>query len=78
MELMNTSVGLKLIVNPDDKKVEKEMDNKTVKGYWENDARAIVVYSNDIPEGDYQYVTGDWGVKKNVSNPKTDKAVIGY
>lgn len=78
MELMNTSVGLKLIVNPDDKKVEKEMDNKTVKGYWDNDPRTIIVYSNDVPEGDYQYVTADWGVKKNVSNPKTDKAVIGY
>ncbi|MDE6452248.1 MAG: haloacid dehalogenase-like hydrolase [Odoribacter sp.] len=78
MELMNTSVGLKLIVNPDDKKTEKEMNNKTVKEYWANDPRAITVYSNDVPEGNYPYVTGEWGVKKNVSNPKTDKTVIGY
>ncbi|NCE71727.1 haloacid dehalogenase-like hydrolase [Odoribacter sp. Z80] len=78
MELMNTSVGLKLIVNPDDKKVEKEMGNKTVKQYWDNDPRAITVYCNDVPEGDYQYVTGEWGVKKNVANAKTDKIVIGY
>ncbi len=78
MELMNTSVGLKLIVNPDDKKVEKEMGNKTVKQYWDNDPRAITVYCNDVPEGDYQYVTGEWGVKKNAANAKTDKIVIGY
>ena len=42
MELMNTSVGLKLIVNPDDKKVEKEMGNKTVKQYWDKIGRAHV------------------------------------
>ena len=78
MEMMNTSVGLKLIVNPDDQKIEKEMDNKTVKQYWENDPRAITVYSNDVPEGNYKYVTGEWGVKKNATNAKEDKAVIGY
>lgn len=78
MELMNTSVGLKMIVNPDDKKVEKEMDNKTVKQYWDNDPRAITVYCNDVPEGNYKYVTGEWGVKKNATNAKTDKVVIGY
>ena len=78
MELMNTSVGLKMIVNPDDKKVEKEMGNKTVKQYWDNDPRAITVYSNDVPEGNYKYVTGEWGVKKNATNAKEDKAVIGY
>lgn len=64
MELMNTSVGLKMIVNPDDKKVEKEMDNKTVKQYWDNDPRAITVYSNDVPEGNHKYVTEEWGVRK--------------
>lgn len=78
MEMMNTSVGLKMIVNPDDKKVEKEMDNKTVKQYWANDPRAITVYSNDVPEGNYKYVTGEWGVKKNATNPKESKVVIGY
>ena len=30
-EMRKTSVGLKLIVNPDDQKIEKERDNKTVK-----------------------------------------------
>lgn len=78
MELMNTSVGLKMIVNPDDKKVEKEMNNKTVKQYWAEDPRAITVYSNDVPEGNYKYVTGEWGVKANATNAKTDKVVIGY
>lgn len=40
MEMMNESVGLKLIVNPDDEKVEKgfdagAMEGYTVKDYWE-------------------------------------------
>lgn len=78
MELMNTSVGLKMIVNPDATKVEKEMDNKTVKQYWANDPRAITVYCNDVPEGNYKYVTGELGVKKNVTNAKESKVVIGY
>lgn len=78
MELMNTSVGLKMIINPDDKKVEKEMDNKTVKQYWVNDPRCIIEYCNDVPEGNHKYVTGELGVKKNVTNAKADKVVIGY
>lgn len=78
MEMMNTSVGLKMIVNPDDQKVEKEMDNKTVKQYWADDPRTIIVYSNDVPEGNYKYITGEWGVKSNVTNPKESKVVIGY
>lgn len=32
----------------------------------------------DVPEGNHKYVTEEWGVKKNVSNPKPDKVVIGY
>lgn len=73
MEMMNESVGIKLIVNPDDQKVEKgteagDMNGYTVKGYWEkNDA--IIVPCNDVPAGDYQYVSEEWGVKKNKSNP---------
>lgn len=78
MEMMNTSVGLKMIVNPDDKKAEKVMGDKTVKQYWENDPRAIIVYSNDVPEGNHTYVTGKLGVKPNATHAKEDQAVIGY
>ncbi|MBR8720914.1 hypothetical protein IX307_002090 [Bacteroides pyogenes] len=78
MEMMNTSVGLKLILNPDDKKIEKVMGDKTVKQYWESDPNCIIEYSNDVPQGGYKYVTGEWGVKKNAENPKAHEAVVSY
>lgn len=78
MEMMNMSVGMKMIVNPDDVKVEKEMNNKTVKQYWMVDPRTLIVYSNDVREGSTTYTTELWGVKPNPSNPKTDPVVIGY
>lgn len=73
MEMMNESVGLKLIVNPDDEKVEKgheagDMNGYTVKGYWEKKG-ALIVQCNDVDEGGFKYVSRDLGVKPNKSNP---------
>lgn len=73
MEMMNQSVGLKLIVNPDDAHVEKgsgagDMAGETVWGYWKAQD-AVIVHCNDVPEGDIRYVTEAWGIKANKSNP---------
>ncbi|MEO8109351.1 MAG: haloacid dehalogenase-like hydrolase [Ginsengibacter sp.] len=73
MEMMNTSVGIKLIVNPADTKVEKgteagAMNGYTVKDYWQKKG-AIIVHCNDVREGGYQYTSGDWGIKANESHP---------
>ena len=73
MEMMNESVGLKLIVNPDNTKVEKgqesgAMNGNTVEEYWEKNG-ALVVHCKDIPEGNYKYASGEWGIKVNASNP---------
>jgi phosphoserine phosphatase len=73
MEMMNESVGLKLIVNPDGDKIEKGtdaglMNGYTVKGYWEKN-NALIVNCNDVDNGNYKYVSGDWGIKANKSNP---------
>lgn len=78
LEMMNTSVGIKLMINPDDKKAEKVADGKTIKQYWESDPRCIIEYCNDVPEGNYEYVTGEWGVKKNATNAKPSEVVINY
>lgn len=73
MEMMNESIGLKVMINPDDEKVEKgeeagDMDGHTVKEYWEkNDA--IIEKAHDIPEGNYEWTSGEWGIPKNKSNP---------
>jgi len=74
LEMMNESVGIKLIVNPDDEKVEKgvpagAMDGYTVKQYWDKHD-GLTVYCHDIPEGDYHYVTQEWKIPANKSNPK--------
>lgn len=73
MEMMNESVGLKMIVNPDNQKVEKgteagDMNGFTVKSYWEKEG-AIIVRCNDVPEGDHKYISKEWGIKANKSNP---------
>lgn len=74
MEMMNTSVGLKMIVNGDDEKIEKgtsagEMDGYTVDQYWSKDPQTVSVRCYDVPEGDFRFVTGEWGIKPNKSNP---------
>ncbi|MEO6682684.1 MAG: hypothetical protein ABIN48_07635 [Ginsengibacter sp.] len=73
MEMMNESVGLKMIVNPDNEKVEKgaeagRMAGYTVESYWKKEG-AIIVRCNDVPEGDHKYVSKEWGIKPNKSNP---------
>lgn len=81
MEMMNESAGIKLMVNPDDSKVEGKsgglMAGFTAKQYWEKDPRAMIVYCNDEPENDYRdinkkytYVTQEYGVKANKTNKK--------
>ncbi len=64
MEMMNESVGFKLIVNPDNEKTEKgveaaSMNGYTVKSYWEKNG-ALIVNCNDVDEGKYKYVSGEW------------------
>ena len=78
LEMMNTSVGLKIMINPDDKKAEKVAGGKTLKEYWEADPRCIVEYCNDVPQGNYTYVTEEWGVKNNATNEKPSEVVINY
>lgn len=81
MEMMNEAAGLKLMVNPDDQKVEGKsgglMEGHTAKQYWEKDPRALIVYCNDVPETDYRninkkysYVTEEYGIKPNKTNKK--------
>ena len=74
MEMMDESVGLKLMVNPDNVKIEKEhagnMEGMTVKQYWDKDPNCVIVYCNDVPEGNYKYTTQEWGVKVNKTNKK--------
>lgn len=81
MEMMNESAGIKLIVNPDNKKIEGKsgglMEGFTVKQYWDRDPNALTVYCNDVPENDYRdvtkkitYVTEEYGVKSNATNKK--------
>lgn len=74
MEMMDESVGLKLMVDPDNVKIEKEhagnMEGMTVKQYWDKDPNCVIVYCNDVPEGNYKYTTQEWGVKVNKTNKK--------
>lgn len=74
MEMMDESVGLKLMVNPDNVKIEKEhagnMEGMTVKQYWDKDPNCVIVYCNDVPEGNYKYTTQEWGVRVNKTNKK--------
>ena len=73
MEMMNTSVGLKMIVNPDDEKKrgiqDGLMNGFTVKSYWEKEG-ALIVYSNDTRQGNDRYVSEEWGIRVNKSNAK--------
>lgn len=74
MEMMDEATGLKIIVNPDNSKVEQKhagnMTGMTVKQYWDKDPNSIEVSCNDIPVGNHKYVSEEWGIKANKSNPK--------
>lgn len=78
LEMMETSVGLKIMINPDDKKPEKVAGGKTIKQYWEADPNCIIEYCNDIPTEGQTYVTQEWGVKNNATNAKPSEVVINY
>lgn len=78
MEMMNTSVGLKIMINPDDKKAEKVTGGKTMKEYWSADPNCIIEYCNDVPTDGITYVTQEWGVKNNATNAKPSEVVINY
>lgn len=78
MEMMDTSVGLKLMINPDDKKAEKAAGGKTMKAYWSADPNCIIEYINDVPTPGNTYVTEEWGVKSNATNSYPSTVVVDY
>lgn len=78
LEMMETSVGLKIMINPDNKKAEKVANGKTIKQYWEADPNCIIEYCNDVPTEGQTYVTQEWGVKSNATNAKPSEVVINY
>ena len=72
LEMMNTSKGIKIIVNPDDKKVyqkatPKELNGNTLKDYWKVQ-KAIEVFCKDTLEGTIHFTSEDWKVKVNKSH----------
>lgn len=73
MDMLNESIGLKLIVNPDDVTVrgpeDGQMSGHTVKSYWEKEG-ALIVKCNDVADPTVKFHTTDWKIKKNKSNPK--------
>lgn len=77
-EMMQTSRGLKIMINPDDKKAEKITGGKTLKQFWSEDPTCLVEYCNDVPTEGLEYVTEEWGVKNNATNAKPSEVVINY
>uniref|UniRef100_UPI003216643A HAD family hydrolase n=1 Tax=uncultured Draconibacterium sp. TaxID=1573823 RepID=UPI003216643A len=73
MDMLNESVGLKIIVNPDDKTVrgpeDGPMNGHTVKSYWEKEG-AIIVKCEDIADSKIDFSTTKWEIRQNRPNPK--------
>ncbi|WP_423128389.1 HAD family hydrolase [Gaoshiqia sp. Z1-71] len=73
MDMLNQSVGLKIIVNPDDETVrgveDGPMSGHTVKSYWEKEG-ALIVNCNDVADPRVTFHTEAWKIRKNKSNPK--------
>lgn len=73
MDMLNQSVGLKIIVNPDDETVrgpeDGPMNGLTVKSYWEKEG-ALIVKCNDVPDPRVKFHTETWKIRKNKPNPK--------
>jgi len=73
MDMLNQSVGLKIIVNPDDVTVrgpeDGPMNGMTVKSYWEKEG-ALIVKCNDVADPKVTFHTESWKIRKNKSNPK--------
>mgnify|MGYP000003086529 FL=1 len=78
MEMMNTSVGLKLILNPDAKTPQKVMGGKTVKEYWAADPNCITEYTRDVTEGNYNWACDEYKVKQNAPTDVSTPAVVIY
>ncbi len=74
MDMINKSVGLKLVVNPDDVTVRGKEDGPmsglTVKEYWEKQGDAVIVRCNDVRDPKVRFHTGEWKIRENKSNPK--------
>jgi HAD superfamily phosphoserine phosphatase-like hydrolase len=74
MEMMNESIGMKLIINPDNERIQigkeaGDMNGYTVKQYWElHDG--LMLYCNDVPVGNPHYFVKELQIKENQSNPK--------
>lgn len=71
-EMLLESSGLRLVVNPDNKKKAKDLDGKTFKEYWATDPDAIIVYCHDEAEN-FNWDAPKFGVKPNDNNPLTRK-----
>lgn len=74
--MMNESVGLKMMVNPDYTKEMKDEENKSLNGYtmqqyWQKN-EAIIVTCKDTSEGNYEYVSEKLKIKRNSENGKLD------
>lgn len=73
MDMLNESLGLKIVVNPDDITVrgpkDGPMNGFTVKSYWEKEG-ALILKCNDIQNPDVKFHTDNWKIRKNKSNPK--------
>ena len=78
MEMMNTSVGLKLMLNPDDTKPNKDMNNMTAKKYWEQDPNCIIEYTRDVADNSKDWTCKKLGVKVNATTNVSDPAVVTY
>jgi len=73
MDMLNESIGMKIVVNPDDVTVrgseDGEMSGHTVKSYWEKEG-ALIVKCNDVADPGVKFHTDDWKIRKNRPNPK--------
>ena len=73
MDMINESVGLKIIVNPDDETVrgpeDGPMSGHTVKSYWEKEG-ALVLKCNDTTDPNVKFHTTGWKIRENKANPK--------
>lgn len=73
MDMLNESIGLKIVVNPDDVTVRGTedglMSGYTVKSYWEKEG-ALIVKCNDVADPNVKFHTTDWKIRQNKTNPK--------
>ncbi len=76
LDMLNMSVGLKIVVNPDDETVrgaeDGPMNGETVKSYWEKNG-AVIVTCNDVRDPEIQFHTDQYHIVPNKANPKTTK-----